>query len=82
MADYDEYMITTDEFVLFDEDGKELARRKKVQHLKVYLDEIDPERNKTYRIKSRVSKEDFIITRETTAEDWRVYADNCLMLLD
>ncbi len=82
MADYDEYMVTTDEFVLFDENGKELTRRKMVQHLKVYLDEIDPERNKTYRIKSRVTKEDFIITRETTAEDWRVYADNCLMLLD
>ncbi len=82
MPDYDDYMITTDEFVLFDENGKELTRRKMVQHLKVYLDEIDPERNKTYRIKSRVTKEDFIITRETTAEDWRVYADNCLMLLD
>ncbi len=82
MADYDEYMVTTDEFVLLDEDGKELTRRRMVQHLKVYLDEIDPERNKTYRIKSSVSKEDFIVTKETTTEDWRAYADNCLMLLD
>ena len=82
MADYDEYMVTTDEFVLLDEDGKEITKKKIVQHLKAYLDEIDPERNKTYRIKSRVSKEDFVVTKETTSEDWKRYADNCQMLLD
>ena len=82
MADYDEYMVTTDEFVLFDEEGNEITRRKKVQHLKEYLDMKDPERTRNYRIKSRVAKDDFVITKETTLEDWRAYADKCSMLLD
>ena len=81
-VDYDQYMVTSDEFVLFDEDGNELAKRKMVQHLKVYLDEVDPERKKNYRIKSSVASWDFVITKDTTAEDWRRYADDCLMLLD
>ncbi len=81
-SDSDFYMQTTAEYTLYDEDGNELTKKKMVEHIKIYLDEIDPDREKNYRIKSSISVSEFVITKETTQEDWREYSRYCLELLD
>ena len=72
----------TDHFVLKDKDGNILKEKTKVQHLKVFLDELGIGENDVYHIKSDVSGYEFEVTAKTTQEDWREYADDCLRALD
>ncbi len=81
-SDLDLYMQTTAGYILCDEDGNEIIRKKMVEHIKVYLDEADPEREKNYRVRSSISAKEFVITKETTQQDWREYSRDCMELLD
>lgn len=72
----------TDHFVLKDKDGNVLKEKNKVEHLKVFLDEMGISDNDVYHIKSDVSGYEFEVTAKTTQEEWREYAKDCYMALD
>ena len=72
----------TDHFVLKDKDGNVINEKNKVQHLKVFLDEKGIGEGEVYHIRSEVSGYELEVTKDTTAEEWREFADDCLRALD
>ncbi len=74
--------MMTDRFILRDEEGKVLVEKSMVEHIKVFLDEMKPEQGRTFTIKSKVTGYEFVVSASTAAEEWREYADKCLMALD
>ena len=74
--------MTTDRFVLRDEFGKVLAEKSMVEHIKVFIDEMKPDAEQRFMVKSEVSGYVFEVTDKTTQSDWREYADKCLMALE
>ncbi len=74
--------MLTDNFVLKDKDGNVLKEKMMVQHLKVFLDERGIGEDDVYYIRSEVSGNELEVTAKTSQEEWRVYADGCLRLLD
>lgn len=74
--------MTTDRFILTDESGKVLTEKSMVEHIKVFIDEMKPDAEKRFKVKSEVSGYVLEVTEKTTQDDWREYADKCLMALD
>ncbi len=74
--------MMTDRFILRDEEGKVLVEKSMVEHIKVFLDEMKPEHGRTFTIESKVTGYEFVVSASTAAEEWREYADKCLMALD
>ena len=74
--------MTTDRFILTDASGKVLAEKSMVEHIKVFIDEMKPNAEQRFKVKSEVSGYTFEVTNKTTQDDWREYADKCLMALD
>jgi hypothetical protein len=72
----------TDTFTLTDKDGNVLNTKAKVQHLKPYLDELGIKPGEKYFIKSEITGWTFEVTSETTQQDWREFADDCLRACD
>ncbi len=72
----------TDRFVLKDERGDVLVRKSMAEHIKVFIDEMKPEKGRHFIVRSEVSGYELQVTDSTTAEDWRGYIDKCLMALD
>ena len=73
----------TDSFVLTDDTGKVLAKKMHVEHIKVFLDEMNPEVGQKFTVKSEVSGYVLEVTKgKTTQEDWREYSYKCELALD
>ncbi len=75
-------MGMTDIFILSDQRGNIIAKRKMAQHLKIIVDDMPEESREQLLVESLVSGFKLMITKDTTAEDWREYCDRCLMVLD
>ena len=74
--------MITDRFILTDESGKILTQKNMAEHIKVFLDDMKPDAGRKFKVKSEVTGFVFEVTDETTQDDWREYADKCLMALD
>ncbi len=74
--------MMTDRFALRDEKGNLIAEKTMVEHLKVILDEMNSEPGHSFDIRSEVTGYEFHITDSTKPEEWREFADKCLMALD
>ena len=74
--------MMTDRFILKDEKGNVLAERSMAEHIKVILDDMKPEPGRRFVVESKSTVYRLEVTDETTPEDWREFADKCLMALD
>lgn len=72
----------TDRFTLKDENGNIISEKTLVEHIKVVLDEMKPDAGRKFTVKSEVTGFVLEVTGTTTQEEWREYADKCLMALD
>ncbi len=76
----------TDEFTLYDEDGKEVLSRKMVEHIHLAIIEQGllkgQNADKHYKVVSDVSGYELHVSKKTTQEEWREYSDKCLWALD
>ena len=72
----------TDRYVLIDENGTVLSEKALVEHIKVFLDKLELKEGSKFTVKSEVTGYVLEITEKTTQEEWRAYADKCLMALD
>ena len=72
----------TDRFTLKDENGNIISEKTLVEHIKVVLDEMKQDAGRKFTVKSEVTGFVLEVTGTTTQEEWREYADKCLMALD
>ncbi len=74
--------MSIDRFILKDENGNVLVEKSMVEHIKVFFDDMKPERGKHFTVKSEVTGFELVVSVDTTAEEWRAFSDKCLMALD
>lgn len=78
--------MSTDDFTLYDADGREILSRKMAEHIHLAIDEQGllegDNADKVYTVISDVSGYELRVDQNTTAEEWRSYADRCLLALD
>ncbi|WP_042258320.1 hypothetical protein [Butyrivibrio proteoclasticus] len=75
--------MLTDEFKLIDNNGVVRSTKSRVEHIHWKFNEIKSEEDIVYpwKVVPTVAGAEFIITAETTMQDWREYAEYCWRLL-